>query len=239
MLLVKNIDIIIPTYNESENIENMINALEEVFSNNSIDGKIIVVDDNSPDKTGEIAKNMMGIYGNIKVVIRNNNRGLSPSVVEGFFHCESDIICVIDCDFSHPPELIPVFCEKISNGCDIVFGTRYAAGGTITGWSIKRKIISGGATFLAKVVVSCSSDPVSGFFAIRRDVVEGVPLFPRGYKIGLEILGKGNWTKYCEVSYEFRDRENGQSKLGIREILEYLIQIFDIICYKIGTRLKK
>ena len=227
------ISIIIPTYNESENIENIINAIEEVFSINMITGELVIVDDNSPDGTATIAERMKKRYDNIKVIVRTSDRGLSQSVVEGFDHCDSDTIGVIDCDFSHPPEQIPLFLEKIENGCDVVFGTRYASEGEIKGWGAKRKLISTGATFLARLLIPKSTDPVSGFFVIDRSVVKDVVLRPRGYKIGLEILGKGNWSKYCEIPYVFQDREMGSSKLGKREIYEYILQLFDIFMYKI------
>lgn len=231
---MKDISIIIPTYNESENIVNMIHALEDMFSNNSINGEIIVVDDNSPDNTANLAKSMKPKYDDIKVVVRTYDKGLSQSVVEGFNHCESDVVGVVDCDFSHPMELIPAFLDKINNGCDVVFGTRYAKEGEIRGWGFKRKLISKGATLFGKLLVPESTDPVSGFFVIKKSVVENVTLRPRGYKIGLEILGKGIWSNYCEIPYVFKNREKGISKLGMREIVEYLVQVFDIVWYKIN-----
>lgn len=229
---MKDISIIIPTYNESENIENMIHALEDMFSNNSIDGEIIVVDDNSPDDTGDLAKKVNKKYGNVKVVVRTDDRGLSQSVVEGFNHCESDVIGVVDCDFSHPVDLIPAFLDKINSGCDVVFGTRYAKEGEIRGWGLKRKLISKGATLFGKLLVPESTDPVSGFFVMKKSVVDNVRLRPRGYKIGLEILGKGIWSNYCEIPYVFKNREKGSSKLGMKEIVEYLKQVIDIFIYK-------
>lgn len=230
---MKDISIIIPTYNESENIVNMIHALEDMFSNNSINGEIIVVDDDSPDNTANLAKGMMQEYDNVKVVVRTHDRGLSQSVVEGFNYCESDVIGVVDCDFSHPVDLIPAFLDKINSGCDVVFGTRYAKDGEIRGWGFKRKLISKGATLFGKLLVPESTDPVSGFFVMKKSVVENVILRPRGYKIGLEILGKGIWSNYCEIPYVFKNREKGSSKLGMREILDYVLQLFDIVLYKV------
>lgn len=230
---MKDISIIIPTYNESENIVNMIHALEDTFSNNSINGEIIVVDDDSPDNTANLAKYLKQKYDNVKVVVRTHDRGLSQSVVEGFNHCESDVIGVVDCDFSHPVELIPAFLDKINNGCDVVFGTRYAKEGEIRGWGLKRKLISKGATLFGKLLVPKSTDPVSGFFVMKKSVVENVTLRPRGYKIGLEILGKGIWSNYCEIPYVFKNREKGSSKLGMKEILDYALQLFDIVLHKV------
>lgn len=227
------ISIIIPTYNESENIGNMIDVLQDVLTKESINFELVIVDDDSPDGTADIAKQRQDIYHNLKVVVRTTNKGLSQAVAEGFNHCGFDIIAVIDCDFSHPPDLIPVFLNKIEGGCDIVFGTRYAGSGEIQGWGLKRKIISRGATFLANLLIGGSTDPVSGFFMMKRSVIKESILRPRGYKIGLEILGKGKWAKYCEVPYVFKNREIGQSKLGMKEIFDYVLQLLDIAAYKI------
>ena len=107
-----------------------------------------------------------------------------------------------------------------------------AKDGEIRGWGIKRKLISKGATLFGKMLVPESTDPVSGFFVMKKSVVENVTLCPRGYKIGLEILGKGIWSNYCEIPYVFKNREKGSSKLGVREIFEYLKQVIDIFWYK-------
>ncbi|SDF58589.1 Glycosyltransferase involved in cell wall bisynthesis [Methanolobus vulcani] len=227
------ISVIIPTYNESENVVNMIDILEDVLTKSSIKFEIVVVDDDSPDGTADIARKKQELYNNLKVIVRTTDKGLSQAVVEGFNHCSHEIISVIDCDFSHPPELLPVFFNKIEDGCDVVFGTRYAGSGEIQGWGLKRKLISRGATLLANILVGGSTDPVSGFFMMKKSVVSGSDLKPRGYKIGLEILGKGNWNKYCEIPYVFRNREVGESKLGIKEIVDYIFQLFDIAAYKI------
>jgi dolichol-phosphate mannosyltransferase len=230
---MKGISIIIPTYKESANIGNMINVLEETLRQVALDFELVVVDDNSPDGTADIARQKAELYSNIKVIVRTKDKGLSQAVVEGFNNCGFDSIAVIDCDFSHPPCLIPVFFNKLNDGYDIVFGTRYAGSGSIQGWGLKRKTISKGATFLANLLVGGSTDPVSGFFTIKKSVIENSKLSPRGYKIGLEILGKGNWVKYCEVPYDFKNREAGQSKLGMKEISDYIVQLLDIAIYKI------
>jgi dolichol-phosphate mannosyltransferase len=121
--------------------------------------------------------------------------------------------------------------EEIRKGNDVVIGSRYMEGGGIKKWPLKRRIISVGATFLGRLLFPDVTDPVSGFFAIRKDVVLNAPLKPKGYKILLEVLGKGTWEKDKEIPFEFVDREIGTSKLKIRIIIEYAVQVMDITLY--------
>jgi len=118
--------------------------------------------------------------------------------------------------------------EEIRKGNDIVIGSRYMEGGGIREWPLKRRVISTGATFLGRLLFPDVTDPVSGFFAVRKQVVENAPLKPRGYKILLEVLGKGTWEKDKEIPFEFVDREAGASKLKGKTILEYAQQVIDI-----------
>jgi dolichol-phosphate mannosyltransferase len=165
---------------------------------------------------------------NVSILVREKDHGLSQSVADGFSHADSDVFIVIDADFSHPPVLIPRMYEEIRKGKDIVIGSRYMQGGGIKKWPLKRRVISIGATFLGRLLFPDITDPVSGFFAIRKEVVDKAPLKPRGYKILLEVLGKGTWEKDKEIPFEFVDREVGSSKLKIRTIIEYAQQILDI-----------
>ena len=117
--------------------------------------------------------------------------------------------------------------EGIRAGNDIVIGSRYMEGGGIKKWPLKRRIISKGATFLGRLLFPEIHDPVSGFFAVKKSVVVHAPLRPRGYKILLEVLGKGTWLKANEIPFEFVDRATGSSKLGGRTIIEYAKQVID------------
>jgi len=226
-----DLTVIIPTFKEEANIRNIITEVDAVFKQNNLNGEILVVDDNSPDGTilivNEIKKQMV----NVNIFVRLADHGLSQSVAEGFFHASSDIFIVIDADLSHPPSLIPVMYSEIMDGNDIVIGSRYMEGGGIKKWPIKRRIISLGATFLGRLLFPDITDPVSGFFAIRKSVVIRAPLKPRGYKILLEVLGKGEWKKDKEIPFEFVDREIGSSKLKLKTIIEYLLQVIDIALF--------
>ncbi|RPI40753.1 MAG: glycosyltransferase family 2 protein [Methanoregulaceae archaeon] len=226
-----DLTVIIPTFNEEANIRNIVLAVDAVCHEHSLLGQILVVDDNSSDATIGIVHELMRTNGNVEILIREKDHGLSQSVADGFCHAKSDVFIVIDADFSHPPALIPRMYEEIRNGHDIVIGSRYMEGGGIRKWPLKRRIISIGATFLGRLLFPDITDPVSGFFAVRKTVVDSAPLKPRGYKILLEVLGKGTWEKDKEIPFEFVDRETGSSKLKTRTIIEYACQVADITLY--------
>ena len=180
-----------------------------------------------PHRTVELVRELQKTKPHISLVVRTADPGLSQSVVEGFRQAQSDVFLVMDADLSHPPALIPVMLEGIRAGNDIVIGSRYMEGGGIKKWPLKRRIISMGATFLGRLLFPEIHDPVSGFFAVKKSVVEPAPLRPRGYKILLEVLGKGTWQKAKEIPFEFVDRATGSSKLGGRTIIEYAGQVID------------
>jgi dolichol-phosphate mannosyltransferase len=228
-----DITVIIPTYKEEENIGDTILEINSILKISDINGQILVVDDNSPDKTKTIVQGFVDKMENVNLCIRFFDKGLSQSVVDGISESKSDIILVTDADRSHDLSLIPSMYNKIKEGSDVVIGSRYMKGGGIKKWSLKRRIISIGATFLGRLILPDITDPVSGFFAMKKDVIKNVVLKPTGYKILFEILGKGVWTRFVEVPYEFTDRKVGESKLKLKTIVEYVQQVIDIAWYSL------
>ncbi|MDP3395076.1 MAG: glycosyltransferase family 2 protein [Methanoregula sp.] len=226
-----DLTVIIPTFKEEANIRNIITEVDAVFTRNNLKGEILVVDDNSPDATISIINEIKKTKPNLNIIVRLADHGLSQSVAEGFVLASSDILVVIDADLSHPPALIPNMYHEIMGGYDIVIGSRYMDGGGIKKWPVKRRVISLGATFLGRLLFPDVSDPVSGFFAVRKSVVANAQLKPRGYKILLEVLGKGTWEKDKEIPFEFVDREIGSSKLKLKTIVEYAQQVIDITLF--------
>lgn len=226
-----DLTVIIPTYREEANIRKIITEVDAVLKNRAINGEILVVDDNSPDNTIAIVNELKKEKQNLNLLVRTSDHGLSQSVADGFLHADSEIFVVIDADLSHPPALIPKMYDEIRAGCDVVIGSRYMEGGGIRKWPLKRRIISLGATFLGRLLLPDITDPVSGFFAMRKSVIAGARLKPRGYKILLEVLGKGTWERDREIPFEFSDRETGTSKLKIKTIIEYAGQVADIALY--------
>jgi len=226
-----DLSVIIPTFNEEDNISRIIEEVDAVFEKSGLSGEILVVDDNSKDRTIALVREIHETKPQVNILVRTSDHGLSQSVADGFVHASSDILVVIDADLSHPPALIPQMYEEIRAGNDVVIGSRYMEGGGIKDWPLKRRMISLGATFLGRLLFPDIKDPVSGFFAIRKEVVAHATLKPKGYKILLEVLGKGTWENDKEIPFEFVDREIGSSKLKLKTITEYAGQVVDITLY--------
>ena len=227
-----DISIIIPTFNESRNIEELLSEINNMLVASKIKGEIIVIDDNSPDGTWKIVQKIKKKYNNIQLVIRKNEKGLSTAVIKGFEKAKGNILCVMDADLSHTPEVIPKIIGPInSNKAELVIASRYVSGGGVKDWTLKRKIISKGATLLAKFITNIK-DPMSGFFALKRGVITRVKLNPKGYKIGLEIIAKGNYSKIIEVPYVFQNRKYGESKLTNKVMQEYVFHLSSLVFTK-------
>ncbi len=216
------LSLIAPTYNEIENIVPLVERVHKALSQYSYE--LVIVDDNSPDGTSELAKSLSAEYP-LKVIVRTSERGLASAVVAGFREAKGQVLGVIDADLQHPPEVIPALLEAIRAGADVAIGSRYISGGGIEGWSTKRRVISGGAKAFTHILLPSArkiQDPLSGLFLFKREVVDGVVLAPTGYKILLEVLVKGNASHISEVPYTFKERERGKSNLTIREELNFL-----------------
>jgi dolichol-phosphate mannosyltransferase len=215
---------LIPTYNEAENIPDIIKIVFSVLKKNGLDGEVIIVDDDSPDGTWEIAEKLKPIY-NIKVLRRLDKRGLSSAVIDGFKTASGDIIGVMDADMSHPPEKIPELLQPLLSGdADFVIGSRYVEGARIENWPFLRKVSSKIAAFAVRGLTDVK-DPMAGFFFFRRGVIEGLRLNPQGFKIGLEILVKSRCKNVTEVPIVFCDRKFGKSKLGVSVIIADFLHV--------------
>jgi len=216
------LSLISPTFNEKENIIPLVERVHKALSKYSYE--LIVVDDNSPDGTSELAKSLSSKYP-LKVIVRTSERGLASAVVAGFDQATGEVLGVIDADLQHPPEEIPALLEAIRGGADVAIASRYVEGGSIEGWSAKREIISKGAKLLATILLPSLrkiKDPLAGFFLFKRKVIDGAVLTPTGYKILLEVLVRGNASQIAEVPYTFKERERGKSNLTLGEQLNFL-----------------
>jgi len=215
--------IIIPTYNECENLPQLIQRITTSMSN--LNHEIIIVDDNSPDGTGQLAEQLAKQYGSIKVIHRPAKMGLATAILEGIKHAKGNIIVVMDADLQHPPELLPKLHQAILEGNDVAIASRYVKGGKIEEWSLVRKIISKGAIMLAYTLLPQTrkiKDPISGYFAFKKEILQNVDLSPIGYKILLEIIVKAKPKKIIEIPYTFKPRTKGRSKLSKKEMLHYI-----------------
>jgi dolichol-phosphate mannosyltransferase len=205
----------------------MVRRLTELLDQ-SFPGKyeIIVVDDNSPDGTWEVAQALTADFPSLRVMRRENERGLSTAVIRGWQAAQGDVLGVIDADLQHPPEVTLDLCKYMDRGADISVATRYLEGGGVSDWSIFRRLISRGAQIIGLVilpgVVGRVSDPMSGYFMVRRNAIQGIDLNPLGYKILIEVLGRGRCHWIGEVPYVFRERDQGESKVTRKVYLDYL-----------------
>jgi len=223
------ISIIIPTYNEAKNITDLAVRIKACLLEQY---ELIIVDDASPDGTGAIAEKLSPNHP-IKVIHRSKKLGLASAVLEGFKMASGQLLCVIDADLSHPPEIIPRLLKDLElQGADIIIASRFIKGSGIAHWP---KIRLWG-TNLAMLVVrplTQVKDPMSGFFILKRNVLHNTHLIPRGFKVLLEILVKGNYQKAVEFPFVFTDRIYGSSKLNLRTYLDFSEQLFDLYLYKL------
>lgn len=225
------LSIVIPTYNEKDNVKELLFNLREEFSKNKIEGEIIIVDDNSPDGTGKILENLKTEYKSLKIIHRKGKLGLSSAVLEGFKVAEGDILGVMDADLSHPTQKINEMYQTIIGGADLSIGSRYIEGGKIEGWNLHRKFLSKGATILARIYTDVM-DPMSGFFMFKKELMTGKTINSKGFKILLELLIKLDLKYVSEVPIIFTNRTIGKSKAGTKEIFYYLENLFKYLPYK-------
>jgi len=217
--------LVIPTYNEAGGIERLVRALDEIFKKNDLDGEIVVVDDNSPDGTGDIVDRLSQELP-VRCLHRPGKLGLSSGVIEGwkFARPDSEALGAMDADFSHDINILPRMVEALQNGYGLAIGSRYVSGGGITNWPWKRIVTSKVACMLARPLTNVK-DITSGYFLVKREALEGVQLDPIGFKIGLEVVAKAHYGKALEIPYVFTDRIVGTSKLNEKEIFNYLKQL--------------
>lgn len=225
----RSVSIIIPTYNERENIERVVDRCRAALEGYRFE--IVVVDDDSPDETWRLVADTYDGAETVRVVRRTEESGLASAVSRGFDEATAELCAVIDADLQHPPERLPELIAAFDTGADVVIGSRHVAGGGVENWSLARRIVSRGAMAIAKLALPPTrsiADPMSGFFAIRRGIIDGVALAPTGYKILLEVLLKCEYDRIAEVPYVFTERERGESKLTAEEYLGFLNHVHEL-----------
>ncbi len=226
---------VVPTYNERGRIAELAEAVFAVFRSAGIAGELVIVDDNSPDGTGDVADELARRF-RVRVVHRTGKLGLGSAVMEGFTAAEAPVVGVMDADFSHPPDVIPRLLRALTtSNADAVVGSRYVTGGAVMNWPLARVIMSRLACLLARPLTPVR-DATSGFFLIRRAVVHGVRIEAGGFKICLELLLRGPVTSVAEVPYTFVDRTTGQSKMSTREALGYFTQLRQLLWVKLSGK---
>lgn len=215
------LSLVIPTLDEAGSVPALFSALERAVrafpSGTTMEA--VVVDDGSTDGTVAAVRSLAPGFP-VRLVERSE-RGLATAVLAGFAAAHGDVLGVIDADLSHPPELLPALLAALE-GADIAVASRHAPGGRVEDWPWYRRYASLMMTGLTAPLRLPVADPLSGYFLLRRETIDGVRLSPLGYKILLEILAKGRYRKVREVPYVFRNRGVGKSKMGLGVTLEYL-----------------
>jgi dolichol-phosphate mannosyltransferase len=225
--------VIVPTYNERESIGPLIDALQEQFCELPHDMRVLVVDDESPDGTGESVRGKQMEYANVHL-ITGSKSGLGNAYVRGMKHAlehlSADVVFEMDADFSHKPEDIPRMMAALEEGADMIIGSRYVEGGRVPDqWGLHRKLISRMGNLVARYVAGLYKirDCTAGFRAIRKSVIERIEwsaISAQGYAFQVALLNQALLHKatVCEIPVEFVDRAHGESKLGLRDIVEFI-----------------
>lgn len=228
--------VILPTYNERKNLPILVYLLAKTFDKEKIDWEVIIVDDNSPDGTQEVAKKLIDIFGKERIQLRPRpgKLGLGTAYVHGLQFVTGNFVIIMDADFSHHPEAIPKFIAKQKEGdYDIVTGTRYRGDGGVYGWDLKRKLVSRGANFLAATALRPGVSDLTGSFRLyKKDVLEKVisETKSKGYVFQMEMMVRAKALGFTvgEVPINFVDRLYGESKLGGDEIVGYLKGVWNL-----------
>ncbi|KAI9101213.1 nucleotide-diphospho-sugar transferase [Phlyctochytrium arcticum] len=222
--------VLLPTYNERQNLPIIVWLLVKAFTEASLDYEIIIIDDASPDGTLEVAKQLQAIYGEKHIVLRPRagKLGLGTAYVHGIQHSTGDFIFIMDADMSHHPKFIPEFVRlQKQHDYDVVSGTRYAHGGAVYGWDLRRKLTSRVANYLADLLLNPGVSDLTGSFRLyKKPVLEKLISVTKskGYVFQMEMMVRARQYKYSigEVPITFVDRVFGESKLGADEIVGYL-----------------
>ena len=229
--------IVIPTYNEKENLQNLIPKIESIGKSEDFSLKILVVDDASPDGTAEAAEKMSKKYGNIYVLRRPGKLGIGSAYKDGFnkaLEMKCDIVVEMDADLSHDPKYLPALIRKIEEDNDLAIGSRYVLGGSVPEWPLRRRLTSKGANFYAKTLLGLGTkDATSGYRAFKASALKKADFSTvksEGYLFQVEMVHrfKEKGLKIVETPISFIDRRAGESKLGVNEIFKFATGVFSL-----------
>jgi dolichol-phosphate mannosyltransferase len=219
------VTVCLPTYNEIENLEPMVRALHEVLPEG---GRVLVIDDGSPDGTGELADRLDADLPFVSVLHRERKEGLGRAYIAGFHRAlaeDPDLVFEMDCDFSHDPKDVPRLIAAVEGGADVAIGSRYVPGGGTENWGLLRRLISRAASLYTRTLLMPVDDPTSGFKCFRRAVLERIDLDAiqsRGYAFQIENVYRALRAGFrvVEVPITFSERHTGRSKMSRSIVLE-------------------
>jgi dolichol-phosphate mannosyltransferase len=216
--------LVIPTLNEGENLPSLLNRLRRALATLDLTYEVLIVDDESNDGTAAIATEYSKSDQNVRLLVRHGQRGLAGAVIHGWQHTDAEILGVMDADLQHPPELVPCLVEKVRDGADIAIASRYTGRQKVNSLSPGRYAASRLGTLICMPLQKNGlhiHDPLSGFFFMRRECIHGLDLQPKGFKLLLEILARGNFKSVVEVPFQFAPRFAGKSKAGLMTAVHY------------------
>lgn len=225
---MSKISVIVPTFNESENVGNLTNQID--YALRGITYEIIFVDD-STDDTPDAIRRVMEENPNVRLEHRETEKGLATAVLKGFKLADGDYLAVMDADLQHPPSILRSMYAVMETGVDFCVPSRFIPGGSDGGLGPYRKLVSGVARYIGKIMLPSLrkiSDPTSGLFMFRKSVIDGADLRPIGWKIMVEVLAMGTYRSVVEIPYKFQARPAGESKLSSKVTIEYLKQVADL-----------
>ncbi len=224
----RKLSVVVPTYNEAGNVEVLAEKIGQALE--GIDYDIYFIDD-STDDTPDILSSLAGRDRHVQFLHRVNEKGLATAVIKGFEIADGDFLACMDADLQHPPEILRPMYAALCSGADICVPSRLIKGGSDGGLNLYRKFVSGTARWMGKILLPCLkriSDPTSGLFMFRKEMLEGADLQPVGWKIMIEVLAMTDYSLVVEIPYTFCDRASGQSKLSKDATLQYIEQLFGL-----------
>jgi dolichol-phosphate mannosyltransferase len=237
---ILDLSLVLPTFNESGHIDTIVEQLIAVLDGiPALRYEIIIVDDNSPDRTWEKARRLSDTFPQIHAIRRQDRRDLSTAVLRGWQIARGDVFAVMDADLQHPPETLIELWRAMRRGADLAIASRNIEGGGVSDWTLPRRIVSRCAQLLGLVVLpevtGKVTDPMSGYFMVRRSALEGRELHPLGYKILIEVLARGAVVKISEVPYVFRETPHRPSKHSAAVFAQYLKHLIRIRIHLLKT----
>ncbi len=227
--------IVLPTYNERDNLRHALERIREVADGNDLPLHTLIVDDNSPDGTGELADRLASEYPDVEVLHRARKEGLGKAYIAGFRHAlanGADLLFEMDADLSHDASYLPHFVHLIEQGADVVLGSRYVRGGGVENWTLSRRVISRGGCLYAQTILGLPyRDLTGGFKCFRRDVLEAIDLDAvdaRGYGFQIEMTYRAHKLgfKVVELPITFVDRQVGESKMSNDIVVEAMVGVW-------------
>lgn len=236
---IAQVSVVVPTLNEDKNIAGLIEKINAMATQDLVI-EVVIVDDGSHDKTVQIVREHIRILTSqtfkMSIYERKTMRGLSSAILYGIKRASYDHVIIMDADHSHPPDAIMTMAKLLKEKYDLVIGSRYVKDGKIINWPLKRWLVSKIATWVARTGLNIKQkDPLSGYFALRRDILDHVEFNALGYKILMEILAKVPNIRIKEMPIEFRERSAGKSKMDYKTIHDFVVSVW--MLYRHGKKI--